>query len=52
VYVWPKDPWTGAAMKAGDALGQFSYARLSTSAYTLKVKLTTGWSSPVLGPIL
>jgi hypothetical protein len=52
LYVWPQDPWTGAAMNAGDDLGQFSYTRLSTSGYTLKVKLTTGWSSPALGPIL
>jgi type II secretory pathway pseudopilin PulG len=50
-YVWPQDPWTGTAMAPGDGLGAFSYAR-TASGYTLKVKLTTGWSSPALGPIL
>jgi type II secretory pathway pseudopilin PulG len=50
-YVWPLDPWSGAAMAAGDGLGQFSYARGGASSYTLKVKLTGGWS-PTLGPIL
>lgn len=43
-YVWPKNPWSGAAMAANDALGGFSYARLSSSDFTLKVKLTSGWS--------
>jgi hypothetical protein len=42
-YVWPLDPWTGAAMAAGDGLGQFSYVRGGTSNYTLKVKVTSGW---------
>ena len=51
-YVWPKDPWTGAAMAVGDGLGQYSYTRLGASDFTLKVKLTTGWSSPALRPIL
>jgi len=51
-YVWPKNPWTGAAMTAGDGLGQFSYTRVDSSDFTLKVKLTTGWSSPALRPIL
>jgi hypothetical protein len=50
-YVWPKNPWTGADMAAGDGLGEFNYARTG-SGFTLKVKLTTGWSSPALGPIL
>ena len=50
-YVWPTNPWTGSAMTAGDALGDFSYARLSSSDYTLKVKLTSGWSTP-LPPLL
>ena len=27
-YVWPSNPWTGAPMTAGDALGDFSYTRL------------------------
>jgi len=49
-YVWPLDPWTGAAMTAGDGLGEFSYVRGGTSTYTLKVKLTSGWSAS-LGPI-
>jgi type II secretory pathway pseudopilin PulG len=48
-YVWPKNPWTGAAMAAGDALGDFSYTRVSATDFTLKVKLTTGWSDP-FGP--
>ena len=26
-YVWPRNPWTGAAMAASDTLGDFSYAR-------------------------
>jgi len=43
-YVWPKNPWTGAAMKAGDGLGDFAYARIGASDFTLKVKLTSGWS--------
>ena len=37
-------------MAAGDGLGEFSYARGGTSNYTLKVKLTSGWSA-ALGPI-
>ena len=41
-YVWPKNPWTGAAMAAGDGLGDFSYTRISSSDFTLKVKLTSG----------
>lgn len=43
-YVWPRNPWTGAAMAASDGLGDFSYARISSTDFTLKVKLTTGWS--------
>jgi type II secretory pathway pseudopilin PulG len=46
-YVWPKNPWTGAAMAASDGLGGFSYARLSDSDFTLRVRLTTGWSDPL-----
>jgi hypothetical protein len=49
--VWPENPWTGAAMAAGDGLGEFSYTR-TASGFSLKVKLTTGWSSPALGPLL
>ena len=48
-YVWPKNPWTGAAMAASDALGDFSYARVSATDFTLRVKLTSGWSDP-FGP--
>jgi type II secretory pathway pseudopilin PulG len=44
-YVWPLNPWTGADMVAGAALGDYSYTRDGDSAYTLKVKLTTGWST-------
>ena len=50
-YVWPTNAWTGTAMAASDALGDFSYTRLSPSGYTLKVKLTSGWSNP-LQPLL
>jgi hypothetical protein len=45
-YVWPTSPWTGAAMSAGTALGDFSYAQVTGgTSYALKVKLTTGWST-------
>jgi hypothetical protein len=47
---WPQNPWTGTDMAAGDELGEFSYSS-SGSGFTLKVKLTTGWSTPALGPI-
>jgi hypothetical protein len=47
-YVWPTNPWSGKAMAASDALGDFSYAR-SGSSFSLKVKLTSGWSDAV-GP--
>ena len=44
-YVWPRNPWTGADMAAGTALGDFSYAQLSSgTSYSLKVMLTSGWS--------
>jgi type II secretory pathway pseudopilin PulG len=43
-YVWPQNPWTGSAMTASDALGDFSYTRVSSSDFTLRVKLTSGWS--------
>ena len=48
---WPRNPWTGGDMAAGDGLGEYSYTR-TASGFALKVKLTTGWSSPALGPIL
>ncbi len=48
-YAWPKNPWTGSPMVAGTGLGDFSYTP-SDGSYTLKVKLTTGWSDPPLGP--
>jgi type II secretory pathway pseudopilin PulG len=48
-YVWPKNPWTGTAMAASDGLGDFSYTRISATDFTLKVKLTSGWSDP-FGP--
>ena len=50
-YVWPLDPWTGAAMAAGDGLGEFSYTRASALSFSLRVRLTSGWSA-ALGPIL
>ena len=49
-YVWPRNPWTGAAMAASDTLGDFSYARVSATDFTLKVKLTSGWSE-AFGPV-
>jgi flavin-dependent dehydrogenase len=45
-YVWPVDPWTGAGMAAGDALGCYSYTGGGAS-YALKVRLTSGWSTPL-----
>jgi hypothetical protein len=49
-YVWPRNPWTAAAMVHGTALGDFSYAQLTGgTSYTLKVMLSTGWSTP-FGP--
>jgi hypothetical protein len=50
-YVWPTNPWTGAPMTASDSLGDFSYTRLSSSDFALKVKLTSGWST-TLQPLL
>jgi hypothetical protein len=45
-YIWPKNPWTGAAMVTGPALGGFSYTQVAGgTSYALKVKLTTGWST-------
>ncbi len=45
-YVWPGNPWTGADMAAGAALGDFSYAQLSGgTSYSLKVMLSSGWSA-------
>jgi len=44
-YVWPVNPWTGADVIAGTGLGEFSYTLDSPSAYTLKVRLTSGWST-------
>ena len=49
-YVWPRNPWTGAVMGASDGLGDFSYARISSTEFTLKVRLTTGWSE-TFGPV-
>jgi hypothetical protein len=50
-YVWPKNPWTGADMVAGITVGGFAYAQLNGGAgYSLKVMLTTGWST-TLGPL-
>jgi type II secretory pathway pseudopilin PulG len=48
---WPKNPWTGSDMVAGDTFGAFSYTRLSTTAFTLKVKLSTGKWSSAFGPV-
>ena len=50
-YVWPTNPWTSAPMAATSALGDISYTRLSSSGFTLKVMLTTGWSAS-LQPLL
>ncbi len=52
---WPKNPWTGANMAAGTALGDFSYAG-GGATYSLKVMLSSGWSSafgplPVIGQL-
>ena len=30
-YVWPRNPWTGAAWRASDGLGDFSYARSAST---------------------
>jgi hypothetical protein len=50
-YVWPKNPWTGADMVAGSTVGDFAYTPLSGgSGYSLKVMLTSGWST-ALGPL-
>ena len=43
-YSWPTNPWTGAAMAQSATLGDFAYTGGGTS-YTLRVKLTTGWTS-------
>ena len=43
-YSWPTNPWTGVAMAQSAALGDFAYTG-GGSSYTLKVKLTTGWTS-------
>jgi hypothetical protein len=48
-YVWPVDPWTGAAMTAGSAPGCYNYTGGGPS-YALKVMLTSGWSAS-LGPL-
>jgi hypothetical protein len=50
-YTWPKSPWTGSDMVAGDAPGDFSYTRLSSTDFTLKVKLSTGKWSSAFGPV-
>lgn len=50
-FVWPTNPWTGTEMAASSALGDFSYAQLKGGAsYSLKVMLTSGWSSGT-GPV-
>jgi hypothetical protein len=43
-YSWPTNPWTGTAMAQSSELGDFAYTGGGSSC-TLKVKLTTGWSS-------
>ena len=43
-YSWPTNPWTGVAMAQSATLGDFAYTG-GGSSYTLKVKLTTGWTS-------
>jgi hypothetical protein len=43
-YSWPTNPWTGVAMAQSATLGDFAYTGGGAS-YTLKVKLTTGWTS-------
>ena len=48
-YAWPKNPWTGADMAQSSANGDFAYTG-GGSSYTLKVKLTTGWSAG-FGPV-
>ena len=49
-YVWPTSPWTGSDMVSGTAIGDFSYTQLTGgTSYSLKVKLTTGWST-AFGP--
>lgn len=49
-YVWPRNPWTREPMAAGTAVGDYAYTS-DDDGYTLKVRLTTGWSSPPLSPI-
>jgi type II secretory pathway pseudopilin PulG len=49
-YVWPRNPWTGAAMAASEGLGDFSYVRISPIDFSLKVKLTSGWWIETLHP--
>jgi hypothetical protein len=48
-YVWPRNPWTGSDMVAGNTLGDFSYTG-GGATYSLKVMLTNGWSAS-FGPI-
>ncbi len=50
-YSWPENPWTGSDMVAGDSVGEFSYSRLSSSDFTLKVKLSNGKWSSAFGPV-
>ncbi len=50
-YSWPKSPWTGTDMVDGDAFGDFSYTRLSSTDFMLKVKLSNGRWSPAFGPV-
>jgi hypothetical protein len=50
-YTWPKNPWTGADMAAGDTPGCFRYT-VGGASYSLRVMLTTGWSPTPLTPLL
>ena len=43
-------PGQAPSWRASDGLGDFSYARISSTEFTLKVKLTTGWSE-TFGPV-
>jgi hypothetical protein len=51
-YVWPENPWAGADMAAGTTAGEYAYTQLNGgSGYSLKVMLTSGWST-ALQPLL
>jgi len=51
-YVWPTNPWTGGGVAEGSGLGGLSYKRVGDADYTLRVRLTTGWSTPALKALL